>query len=114
MPSHLKLDYIEFKTTDRVATKAFFADVFGWRYQEYGEAYTAILDAGLDGGFYDAEEPVRDGAMLVIFFSEELEKTREAVLAAGGELTKEIFSFPGGRRFHFREPGGNEFAVWAE
>ena len=114
MPTHLQIDYVEFQTTDRAATKAFFSEVFGWRYQDYGDAYTAILDAGLDGGFYDAAEPSNSPAMLIIFYSSDLEATREAVLGAGGELTREIFSFPGGRRFHFREPGGNEFAVWAE
>lgn len=114
MAAHHKVDYIEFQTTDRAATRAFFASVFGWSYQEYGDNYTAILDAGLDGGFYDAEEVAQASTMLVIFYSDALEETREAVLEAGGELTREIFSFPGGRRFHFREPGGNEFAVWSE
>tara|TARA_B100000686_G_C15909062_1_gene533983 strand:+ start:144 stop:488 length:345 start_codon:yes stop_codon:yes gene_type:complete len=114
MPAHLKIDYIEFQTTDRAATKAFFAHVFGWKYQDYGDAYTAILDAGLDGGFSDADDVSSRSTMLVIFYSDNLEETRDAVLEAGGELTEEIFSFPGGRRFHFREPGGNTFAVWSE
>ena len=109
---HHKINYVEFATRDMAATKAFFAAVFGWDFTDYGPDYASFsaASAGLDGGFFSGE-PVC-GA-LVVLFSEDLKVSREAVLAAGGEIVKDIFGFPGGERFHFREPGGNELAIWA-
>lgn len=93
--------------------KTFYGGVFGWTFEDFGPTYVAIHGAGVEGGF-DADsdkKPSRDGA-LVIMFSSELESTEAAITSAGGKVTVPIFSFPGGRRFHFTDPSGNELAVW--
>lgn len=115
-PKHGKLDYVEFAARDLAATKAFFEKAFQWRFTDYGPEYTAFDHQGLLGGFYFADltsESDKGGALLV-FYSETLEATQAEVEAAGGKIIKEIFSFPGGRRFQFTEPSGNEFAVWSD
>jgi len=116
MPEHEKIDYLELPARDFSASKAFFTAVFGWGFEDYGTEYTAFLGAGIDGGFY-ASDLVADaskGSALAIFYSADLESTLAKVQAAGGNISQEIFSFPGGRRFHFIEPSGNEFAVWSD
>lgn len=109
-----KIDYVEFAAADLVGTKAFFTEVFGWKFTDYGPAYTAFSGSGLEGGFYSAELRSRhgEGGALIVLYSDDLEGTLEAVRSGGGEICKDIFSFPGGRRFHFLEPSGNELAVW--
>jgi len=116
MNQHEKLNYIEFPARDLEATKAFFEKSFSWQFVDYGPEYTAFSDQGLDGGFYQSDLPVAEasGGALVIFYSNDLDKTLSKVEAAGGNIIKPIFSFPGGRRFHFAEPSGNELAVWSE
>lgn len=116
MPAHEKINYVEYPTRDLPATKAFFQAVFGWRFTDYGSDYAAFADEGLDGGFFSAEMSARSdsGSALIVFYSAQLEDTLAKVEAAGGKIVKPIFAFPGGRRFHFVEPGGNEFAVWSE
>jgi len=114
MGAHLKIDYVEFPSTDLELTKKFFAEVFGWKFTDYGPNYTAFSDAGIDGGFFPSDLSSRSetGASLIVFYSDTLEKTRDTIIGAGGCIVKEIFEFPGGRRFHFTEPSGSEFAVW--
>ncbi len=116
MSAHEKLNYVEFPSNDLPATKAFFGQAFAWAFTDYGPEYTAFTGQGLDGGFYhaDLKAQVSLGSALLVFYSETLEQTQEKVLAAGGAIVKDIFSFPGGRRFHFCEPSGNEFAVWSD
>lgn len=116
MPNHEKIDYVEFPARDLNAVKKFFQDVFGWQFTDYGPDYTAFKDAGLDGGFYKADLKVEaaKGSALVVFYSETLEETEAKIKAAGGKLLKDIFEFPGGRRFHFADPNGNEYAVWSD
>ena len=116
MHEHEKIDYVELPSADLERTKAFFAEVFGWRFDDYGPDYCAFADQGLDGGFYRAElySTTLNGAALVVFYSEDLEATLARVEAAGGRVVKPVFDFPGGRRFHFCEPCGNEFAVWSD
>jgi uncharacterized protein len=116
MPSHEKLNYVEFPARDLAATKEFFQSVFGWQFVDYGPDYTAFSEQGLDGGFYraDLRSDSERGAALLVFYSATLEATLAKITAAGGLILKPIFSFPGGRRFHFSEPSGNEFAVWGE
>lgn len=114
---HEKIDYVEFPTADIPATQNFFKSVFGWKFTDYGPEYTAFDNQGVEGGFYksDKKSLSEEGAALVIFYSKDLEATRAKVEDAGGEVIKPIFSFPGGRRFHFTEPGGgSEFAVWSD
>lgn len=113
MSDHEKINYLEFPTTDIDKTQEFFAAVFNWQFEAYGPQYCAFSGAGLDGGFYLAEQ-VASAAMLIVFYSDDLEATQAKVEQAGGTIVKEIFHFPGGRRFHFSEPCGNEFAVWGK
>ena len=114
MSQHLKIDYVEFPSTDLKSTKSFFSSVFGWEYVDYGQEYVDIQGAGIGGGFFLSRDSCRTdaGSALIVFYSDELEATRDRVLEAGGSIVKEIFEFPGGRRFHFTEPSGSEFAVW--
>ena len=111
--NHHRLDYVEFGTSDLAASKAFFSEVFGWKFTDYGPDYTAFKDGRLDGGFTSAAQP-STGGPLVVLFSSALETTLAAAQKAGAIIVKPTFSFPGGRRFHFVEPGGNELAVWGE
>lgn len=109
-----KLDYLEMPavggTLDSV--KSFYSAAFGWSFTDYGPVYSSF-DEGLEGGFHtEAVEGAK--APLPVIYSENLEETLDAVENAGGKIVKPIFSFPGGRRFHFKDPAGNELAVWAE
>lgn len=110
------IHYIEFSAHDLEQTKAFFSATFGWTFVDYGPDYTAIENAGLDGGFQRANRKADAdaGSALVILYSATLEDARERVMAAGGTIKTDIFSFPGGRRFHFTEPSGNELAIWSD
>jgi predicted enzyme related to lactoylglutathione lyase len=116
MNEHEKLNYVEFPAGDLAATKSFFETCFGWSFVDYGPDYAAFMDQGLHGGFFKSEKAgtVATGSALLVFYSDELENTLAKVEAAGGSILKPIFTFPGGRRFHFIEPSGNEFAVWGE
>lgn len=108
-----RIDYIEFDVHDMTRAKAFYGDVFGWTFQDWGPDYASFNDGRLDGGLRKVDKVV-SGSPLVIFYSTELEKIRDAVLDAGGRISQEIFAFPGGRRFHFIDPSGNELAVWSD
>jgi predicted enzyme related to lactoylglutathione lyase len=110
---HHHFNYIELPATDLAAMKTFYGNVFGWTFQDWGDTYASIHGAGVDGGF-DAQsdrKPSDQGA-LVILYSDDLEASQERVESAGGEISVPIFSFPGGRRFHFTDPSGNELGVW--
>lgn len=111
-----RINYLELPSLQPEQSKAFFTTVFGWTFVDYGPDYLAFFDAGLEGGFYRATQvaTTTQGGVLVVLKSDDLEQSLAAVEAAGATITKDIFSFPGGRRFQFLEPGGNEFAVWAE
>ncbi len=115
MNQHEKIDYIEFPAKDLKVVKAFFAEVFGWDFVDYGQEYTAFSNQGVDGGFFKSDLKVSTGtgSVLVVFYSEYLERTQARIEKAGGTIIKPIFSFPGGRRFHFCDPNGNEYAVWS-
>jgi len=116
MPQHEKLDYVEFPARDLDQTKRFFTAVFKWEFEDFGPEYSAFNHQGLNGGFYrsDAAATTAKGSALLVFYSENLEETQAKLMRAGGRIVKAIFSFPGGRRFHFTEPSGNEFAVWSD
>ena len=106
------IDYVELPGGKLEETKRFYAAAFGWRFVDYGPSYVAVEDAGLDGGFQGDPQEAPE-APLVILYAEHLESMRDEVVAAGGEIRRAIYSFPGGRRFHFRDPAGNELAVWS-
>jgi predicted enzyme related to lactoylglutathione lyase len=116
MHRHEKINYVEFPARDLQATKSFFAAAFGWSFADYGPEYAAFSDQGLDGGFYKSSlaASTDKGSALIVLYSERLEETLSKVEKAGGRIVKAIYAFPGGRRFHFEEPSGNEFAVWGE
>ncbi|MBT5229409.1 MAG: VOC family protein [Methylococcales bacterium] len=116
MKQHEKINYVEFPAKDLESTKAFFSAAFNWHFQDYGPDYSAFSNQGLDGGFFRAElaSSCKTGAALIVFYSENLEATLQKIEAAGGTILQLIFEFPGGRRFHFSEPSGNEFAVWSD
>jgi predicted enzyme related to lactoylglutathione lyase len=108
-----RIDYIEFPATDIQATKRFYEQAFGWKFTDYGPAYTSFEDGRLTGGFR-AEATVARGGALVILFAVDLDDAERRVRDAGGTIVKPTFSFPGGRRFHFTDPSGNELAVWSD
>ena len=108
-----RIDYIEFPTMDIEAAKAFYTGVFGWTTQDWGPDYSSFEDGRLAGGFRKEAE-VAPGGPLVVMFAADLEAVESAVRSHGGTIVKEIFSFPGGRRFHFTDPSGNELAVWSD
>jgi predicted enzyme related to lactoylglutathione lyase len=105
------IDYIEFGATDLEATKRFYAACFGWKFTDYGPDYAAFEDGRLTGGFTTDSKP--GGAPLVVLYATNLEQLLAAVKAQRGRIVREIFSFPGGRRFHFLDPNGNELAIWS-
>jgi uncharacterized protein len=119
-PDHnMKMDYIEFPATDIESTKRFYSEVFGWQFQDYGPDYTSFVDGRLAGGFNKAAQPAartgdRTQGPLIVIYAASLEETYASVKAAGGKIVQETFGFPGGRRFHFSDPNGNELAVWSE
>lgn len=110
------IDLIEFpaKSIEGLkASKQFFSDVFDWGFQEWGDDYVDTKDSGVSSGII-ADSQAQSRTPLTVVYVEDLEVARKKVIAAGGIVTKEIFSFPGGRRFHFEEPSGNELAAWSE
>ncbi len=119
MNKHEKINYIEFPAKDIETTKAFFSAVFSWSFVDFGPEYTSFSNEGLDGGgggFYKSDliSSSEKGSALIVFYSNKIENTQLKIEKAGGKIVKPIFSFPGGRRFHFTDPNGNEYAVWSE
>lgn len=112
MTQPYRIDYLEFPSTEAMSTRRFFASAFGWSFTAYGPYYQAIDDAGIEAGIDGSA--ARVAAPMAVVRTEDLEQAERHVRAAGGTITRAAFDFPGGRRFHFREPGGNELAVWIE
>ncbi len=108
-----RIDYIEFPATDVARTKAFYVNVFGWKFTDYGPDYTSFEDGRIAGGFDKAEKPMRGGPLVVVYATD-LAAMEAKIRAEGGAIVKEAFAFPGGRRFHFTDPSGNELAVWSD
>ena len=107
------INYVEFQASDLEKIKEFYINSLDWKFTDYGPDYVAFSECGLDGGFQRSENEIRNGA-LVILYNEDLEKIRKRIVNSGGIVSKDIFTFPGGRRFHFLDPAGNELAVWSE
>ena len=113
------VDYVEFAARDLPASRRFYAAVFGWTFEDYGPDYVSFYDGRIGGGFFTAPDgwqpaPAGSAAPLVVFYAVNLEEAERRVLAAGGRIARPVFAFPGGRRFHFTDPSGNELAVWGE
>ncbi|WP_030141797.1 VOC family protein [Pseudomonas fluorescens] len=108
-----QIDNIELNVGDIARSKAFYGSAFGWTFVDYGLTYTEFTDGRLTGGFTTGE-PVRPGGPLIILYADNLAETQRRLIALGAVLTREVFSFPGGSRFHFTDPDGYELAVWTE
>ena len=107
------VNYIEFKAANLEAIKTFYSKSFNWKFTDYGPKYIAFSDCGVEGGFEKSDEEITNGA-LVILYHENLDDIQNHIIQNGGKISKAIFSFPGGRRFHFLDPAGNELAVWSD
>lgn len=116
MSDNIRINYLELPAKNLKAAEAFYDKAFGWTFQWYGEDYLAFNDGATDGGFFKADLASRteNGATLLVLLSDKLEETYVRVVEAGGTILQEIFDFPGGRRFHFLDPNGNELAVWSQ
>lgn len=112
------INYLELPASNVEKIKAFYGRVFNWQFTDYGQEYTAFSkdSAGIDGGFYHAPLTCNSeqGSALVVLFSDDLAAIEQEIINAGGSINKPVFSFPGGRRFHFCDPCGNELAVWSD
>lgn len=109
-----RIDYIELPATRVADTKRFYEKAFGWKFTDYGPDYTSFEDGRLTGGFHKADRAAPAGGVLVVIFAVDLPAAEAKVRQAGGTIVKPVFSFPGGRRFHFTDPSGNELAVWSD
>ena len=109
----MKIDYVELPAQDFAAMRAFYGTAFGWSFEDWGPEYMAFSNSGLEGGFRKADAAAPRGGALVILYADDLDAAEQAVAGAGGEIIEQ-FEFPGGRRFHFLDPSGNELAVWTK
>lgn len=116
MSNHHKINYIEIPVKDIEASKRFFNKVFDWSFVDYGPDYAGITGAGIDAGLFlsDTTVATSKGSILVVLYSGNLKQSQQSITTHGGEITKPIFTFPGGQRFHFCDPNGNEYAVWSD
>jgi len=114
--TNIKINYIELPASDLDKTKLFYGDIFGWTFEDYGPDYCAFNDGENDGGFYRSPLASNSdtGAALVVLHTDDLEAALDKVTENGGTIHKPIFSFPGGRRFHFKDPSQNELAIWSK
>lgn len=111
-----RIDFIEFparSVTSVAKAKAFYSELFGWSFQDWGDDYADTSSSGVGTGF-NADPEHRPSKPLVVVYTLDLKATRAKVIAAGGKVTREIFPFPGGKRFHFSDPSGNELAAWSD
>jgi uncharacterized protein len=108
-----QIDYIELPARDMARTKEFYSTVFGWKFEDYGPDYTSFFDGRMAGGF-TTETPAPSKGLLLVIYASDLADFQKKITAAGGKIVKDTFSFPGGQRFHFADPNGNELAVWSD
>jgi predicted enzyme related to lactoylglutathione lyase len=114
MSTENRIDYVEIPVTDVPRARAFFEAMFGWTFREWGDDYLSFSDGRLNGGIRKSDEPAPASGVLLVFYSADLERDVERVQELGGTISQETFSFPGGRRFHFVDPAGTEFAIWSD
>ena len=107
------INYVEFKAKDLEKIKEFYTASFNWTFTDYGPTYVAFSESGLQGGFEKTENVIINGA-LVVLYHKNLDLIKNKIIESNGKISKDIFSFPGGRRFHFIDPAGNELAVWSD
>ncbi|MEJ7559653.1 MAG: VOC family protein [Pedobacter sp.] len=111
--SNNHINYIEFKANDLAEIKRFYSMAFNWSFTDYGPDYIAFSDSGLEGGFEKSTDEIVNGVLIVLYHVD-LQVIKSHIIQAGGKITKDIFSFPGGHRFHFLDPSGNQLAVWSD
>ena len=116
MNAHEHVNYVEFPAKDLEAAKKFFMEAFGWSFTDYGPDYMDVSDVGVSIGFHKADKALKydETGTLVVLYSKALEETQAKIEKAGGKIVKPVFAFPGGRRFHFADPNGNEYGVWSD
>ncbi len=116
MLEHEKIDYLEFPSKDLTISKRFFNHVFNWQFKDFGEEYCSFTGAGVMGGFHlnGLTCKTRNGSVLTVFYSDDIKETEQKIIEAEGDIVVEVFAFPGGVRFHFEDPNGNEYAVWSD
>jgi len=107
------ISYVEFKAKDLESIKDFYTKSFGWTFTDYGSDYTSFSESGLQGGFEKTENDIVNGVLIVLYHAD-LDLIKNKIIESNGKISKDIFSFPGGRRFHFKDPDGNELAVWSD
>jgi predicted enzyme related to lactoylglutathione lyase len=108
------INYIEFPLVHNAETKKFYHQVFGWEFTDWGPNYISFTGANIDGGFNGEDAEVSASGVLVVLYASDLDQKLADVKKAGGEIRKPVFKFPGGKRFHFNDPNGNQLAVWSE
>lgn len=109
-----RIDYVEIPVTDVARARTFLEAMFGWEFKAWGDDYLSFSDGRLNGGIRTSTEPAPATGVLLVFYSENLERDVQRVRELGGRISQDIFSFPGGRRFHFVDPVGTEFAIWSD
>lgn len=116
MTAHHKINYLEIPSQNLKKTKKFFGDIFDWSFIDYGPDYCCFTNGGIEGGFFksDLNATTKKGSVLIVLYSSDLEASQAKIEKRGGRIIKPVFPFPGGRRFHFCDPNGNEYAVWSE
>ena len=114
MSTENRIDYVEIPVTDVPRARAFLEAMFGWTFREWGDDYLSFSDGRLNGGIRKSDQPAPASGVLLVFYSADLERDVGRVKELGGTISQEIFSFPGGRRFHFVDPAGTEFAIWSD
>lgn len=107
------INYVEFRAKNLEEIKEFYTKIFNWKFTDYGPSYTAFSESGLEGGFEQSDDEITNGALIVLYHKN-LESIKDMIIDSKGIISKEIFSFPGGRRFHFIDPAGNELAIWSD
>lgn len=107
------INYVEFKAQNLATIKAFYTSCFDWSFTDYGPTYTAFSESGLAGGFEMTTSKIVNG-VLIVLYHKNLDAIKSKIIEAGGSIAKDIFSFPGGKRFHFIDPSGNELAIWSD
>jgi len=113
MRAEKRIDYVEIPVTDLKKAREFFSALFDWSFQEWGDDYMSFNDGRLEGGFRRAAESAPATGVLIVFFSTDIDRDFDRVQELGATISEPIFPFPGGRRFHFVDPTGTEFAIWS-
>jgi len=113
MRAENRIDYVEIPVVDLQQARDFFTALFGWSFEEWGDDYLSFNDGRLDGGFRRSDQAAPASGVLVVFFSTDIERDFNRVQDLGATISQAIFPFPGGRRFHFVDPTGTEYAIWS-